>query len=95
MYWYTDGDQQYQGLGLHENSRNMLSVWTPLGLIRPTRAQFGETNIGIVVQGALRVWREEDLDKYTRDHYVNIVDDFTGATAQKTIQIGRGYSTPS
>ena len=78
MYWYTDGDQQYQGLGLHENSRNMLSVWTPLGLIRPTRAQFGETNIGIVVQGALRVWREEDLDKYTRYHSVNIADDFTG-----------------
>jgi hypothetical protein len=71
MYWYKDGDQQYQGLGLHKNSRNMLSVWTPLGLIRPTRARFSETNIGIVVQGAL-LWREEDLDEYTKDHSVNI-----------------------
>lgn len=76
-YWYTDGDQQYQGLGLQEKSRNMLAVWTPLGLIRPSRAQFGE-NVGIVVQGVLRVWREEDLDKYSKDRSVNIANDFTG-----------------
>ena len=31
-YWYTDGNQQYQGWGLHENSRDKLAVWTPLGL---------------------------------------------------------------
>ena len=25
-YWYTDGDQQYQGWGLHEDSHDELSI---------------------------------------------------------------------
>jgi hypothetical protein len=55
-YWYTDGDQQYQGGALEEKSRDVLSVWTPLDLIRPKRLQFGETNAGVVIQD----WGEAD-----------------------------------
>ena len=36
-YWYTDGDRQYWGWELEERSRNIAALWTPLGLLRPTR----------------------------------------------------------
>ena len=40
-YWYTDGDRQYWGWELEVKSRNIAALWTPLGLLRPTRLQFG------------------------------------------------------
>ena len=36
-YWYTDGDRQYNGWRLDEKSRDIAALWTPLGLLRPTR----------------------------------------------------------
>ena len=49
VYWYTNGNQQYQGWTIDNvNSRNALAIWTPIGLIRLTRLQVGETNAGIV-----------------------------------------------
>ena len=84
-YWYTGGDQQYQGWALAEKSRDVLSVWTPLGLIRPTRLQFGETNAGVVTQGAVKVMIESDLDPYARCHITNGADDFTGFADHKIV----------
>ena len=77
-YWYTDGDQQYQGWALHKSTRDVLSIWTPIGLIRPTRLQFGETNAGAVTQGAVNVMLERDIDSVHRKQIVNGADDFTG-----------------
>jgi hypothetical protein len=77
-YWYTDGDQQYQGWALHKSTRDVLSIWTPIGLLRPTRLQFGETNAGAVTQGAVNVMLERDIDSVHRKQIVNGADDFTG-----------------
>ena len=78
-YWYTDGDQQYQGWAIDDiESRNALAIWTPIGLIRPTRLQFGETNAGIVTQGAVTIMLERDMDPKHRSHIVNGANDFTG-----------------
>ena len=79
-YWYTDGDRQYNGWRLDEKSRDIAALWTPLGLLRPTRLQFGLMNAGIVTQGRLRVMRQQKLSVYTREHSENIADDFTGWT---------------
>ena len=57
-YWYTDQDRQYNQWGLAEESRNLCAIWTPLGLLRPTRLQFGLKNAGVITQGAVRVARE-------------------------------------
>ena len=46
--------------------------------MRPTRLQFGETNAGIVTQGAVRIMMERDLPEISRAHIVNGADDFTG-----------------
>ena len=75
-YWYTDGDRQYNGWQLDEESRDIAAIWTPRGLLRPTRLQFGLMNAGIVTQGDLRVMRQHKLSKYAKDHSVNIADDF-------------------
>ena len=79
-YWYTDGDRQYNGWRLDEKSRDIAALWTPLGLLRPTRLQFGLMNAGIVTQGRLRGMRQQKLSIYTREHSENIADDFTGWT---------------
>ena len=78
-YWYTDGDQQYQGWAIDDVvSRNALAIWTPIGLIRPTRLQFGERNAGVVTQGAVTIMLESDIDPKHRAHIINGADDFTG-----------------
>ena len=78
-YWYTDGDQQYQGWAIDDvESRNALAIWTPIGLIRPTRLQFGETNAGVVTQGAVTIMLDQDIDPVHRNHIINGADDFTG-----------------
>ena len=77
-YWYTDGDQQYQGWTLDKESRNTLAVWTPIGLLRPTRLQFGETNAGIVTQGDVTIMLDRDLSPEHRANIINGADDFTG-----------------
>ena len=41
-YFYTDGMCSYHGWELHEDDRDTLAVWTPIGLIRPNRLVFGE-----------------------------------------------------
>ena len=48
LYWYTDQDRQYNQWVLVEESRNVCAIWTPLGLLRPTRGQFGLKNMGII-----------------------------------------------
>ena len=77
-YWYTDGDQQYQGWALEKESRNTLAVWTPIGLLRPTRLQFGETNAGVVTQGDVTIMLDRDLPPQHRSNIINGADDFTG-----------------
>jgi hypothetical protein len=77
-YWYTDGYNQFKGWTLKEKSKDLAAVWTPLGLLRPTRWQFGLMNAGIVTQGDLRVMMERDLSKHTKDHVNNVADDFLG-----------------
>ena len=35
-FWYTDGDNQYNGWAIEEGSRDIAAIWTPLGCIAPT-----------------------------------------------------------
>ena len=56
----------------------MSAIWTPLGLIRPTRLQFGLKNAGTTAQGAVRVAREKHLSQETKKHSINVADDFNG-----------------
>ena len=77
-FWYTDGDNQYNGWAIEEGSRDIAAIWTPIGLIAPTVLQFGLKNAGIVTQGCVRKMREDNLSPYARDHSINYADDFTG-----------------
>ena len=77
-FWYTDGHSQYNGWTLHPDSRDVLALWTPIGLIRPTVMQFGWLNSGVIAQGAVRVMMAKDLSSYSQDHSLNYMDDFTG-----------------
>ena len=51
-YWYTDGFKQYNGWLVEEKTQEIMAVWTPRGLLAPTRMQFGAMNAGVVAQGA-------------------------------------------
>ena len=77
-YWYTDGDAQYNGWTIEPECQDLAAIWTPIGLIKPVRMQFGLTNAGIIAQGGVRKMRERDLSNYTKDHSMNYADDFTG-----------------
>ena len=77
-YWSTDGRQQYKGWELAEESRDILAIWTPLGLMRPTRLQYGWLNAGAVCQGDVRVMMENDLSQHAKDHSLQAADDFSG-----------------
>ena len=77
-YWYTDGDAQYNGWKIDKECQDLAAIWTPIGLIKPVRMQFGLTNAGIIAQGGVREMRERDLSNYTKDHSMNYADDFTG-----------------
>ena len=77
-YWYTDQDRQYNQWQLDKESSFVCAIWTPLGLIRPTRLQFGLKNAGTVAQGAVRVAREKHLSQETKKHSINVADDFNG-----------------
>ena len=77
-YWSTDGRQQYKGWQLEESSRDILAIWTPLGLMRPTVLQYGWLNAGIVCQGDVRMMMENDLSQHAKDHSLQAADDFSG-----------------
>ena len=80
-YWYTDGDAQYNGWKIAPDDQDLAAIWTPIGLIKPTRMQFGLMNAGIIAQGGVRKMRQRDLSPYTKDHSMNYADDFTGYCA--------------
>ena len=77
-YWCTDGDAQYNGWVLDEASRDIGAIWTPIGLIRPVRMQWGLMNAGIIAQGAVTRFREEDLSMKTKETSLNYADDLSG-----------------
>ena len=77
-YWYADMRSQYNCFALKESSRNLAAVWTPLGLIRPTRGAFGLKNMSIWVQGYVTATMDTELKGHTKAHMANIADGFTG-----------------
>jgi hypothetical protein len=77
-YWYADMRSQYNCFDLAPESRDLAAIWTPLGLIRPTRGAFGLKNMGIWVQGHVTKTLTEELSPYATNHMANIADDFTG-----------------
>ena len=77
-YWSTDGRKQYNGWVLTEKASKMLAVWTPRGLLRPTRLQFGWLNAGIICQGDVNVMREKELSQHAIEHSLQAADDFSG-----------------
>jgi hypothetical protein len=83
--WYTDIDKQYNQRVSDPESRNMSAIWAPIGLLCPTRGQFGLMNMGIVAQGSVRMNRAKHLSPYTKDHSINAADDFTGFADHSTV----------
>ena len=77
-YWYTDGRKQYNGWLIAEEDQDILAIWTPIGLLKPTRLQFGWMNAGIVTQGAIRKMMEDDLSTHAKEHSLQAADDFSG-----------------
>ena len=84
-YWSADGRQQYKGWELDKRSQEILAIWTPLGLMWPTRMQYGWLNAGIITQGAIRVMMENDLSQHAKDHSLQAADDFSGFSEDLTI----------
>ena len=63
---------------MDEASRDIFAVWTPRGLLRPTRLQFCWLNAGIICQGDINVMRENELSRHALDHSLQAADDFAG-----------------
>ena len=60
MYWYTDGDQQYQGLGLHKNQE----ICSQYALFLDSSAQLEPS----LVKPLLELWSKE-LSGYEEKKY--------------------------
>lgn len=63
----------------------ILAIWTPIGLLRPTRMQYGWLNAGIIAQGAVRVMIENDLTVHAKEHSLQAADDFSGFSEDSDI----------
>ena len=84
-YWSADGRQQYKGWQLTRRSQEILAIWTPIGLMWPTRMQYGWLNAGIITQGDIRIMMENDLTQHAKDHSLQAADDFSGFSEDETI----------
>ena len=62
---------------LHPDCRDILAVWTPFGLIRPTRLPFGTINAGTILQNFLTA-ALTDLPPEVRARLCNYADDVCG-----------------
>ena len=77
FYWTVDGTNWYRQTVIHPDSRDILAVWTPLGIARPIRMQYGDVNVGIIAQENA----DETLGKLkpeTRERISNYQDDMMG-----------------
>jgi len=58
-FFKTDAISAYNQILLARESRPILAVWTPIGLIQPTRLPFGVINAGTVLQRKMSKLRQQ------------------------------------
>ena len=75
FFLVTDAIQGYHQKELAPESRQKLAIWTPLGLMVPTRLQMGTKNAGSTYQAAI-TGALSTLPKEVRDRVSNYMDDF-------------------
>ena len=76
FFFETDAQSAYFQIPLHEDSRDVAAVWTPLGLLRPTRFAWGLKNAGTVLQKHMdRAFQK--LSDEDREAMANYADDIT------------------
>ena len=77
IFWKLDGTAWYHQTEYDEKSRDVVSIWTPIGLIRPIRMQFGDVNAGNVAQANANETLSR-LPEDSRKRISNYQDDFMG-----------------
>ena len=82
-FFKTDAISAYNQILLARESRPILAVWTPIGLIQPTRLPFGVINAGTVLQRKMSKLRQQ-LSPEFREQFSNYADDFTGGVKDIT-----------
>ena len=81
-YFSGDGLKQFWSIVLHETSRDVTAVWTPLGLMRFTRLIMGTSNASTIAQNHYTDAMNKHLTGElpdgtpTRDRIFNFQDDF-------------------
>lgn len=77
-YFSLDEKAQYTGYALDPASQELATLCTPIGMIRPTRLQFGLRNAGAYCQLNTDRFRAEDLSRTAYDHSARYADDTVG-----------------
>ena len=88
----TDALRGYHQMGLDEESRDICAIWTPQGLLRPTRLVEGLKNSGTLYQGPItRILAE--MSEKARATTSNYMDDFlvSGRTFEEFVSNVREF----
>lgn len=75
LFTVTDASQGYYQLVLDEESRQMCALWTPLGLMVPTRLWMGPKNAGSLYQAAVTT-AIGTMPEEAKANTSNYMDDF-------------------
>ena len=75
LFFGTDGISSYRQVLLHEDSRDLTALWTPIGIIRSRRLVFGMKNAGTVLGRIINELMNE-LPTAVREAFKNFADDF-------------------
>lgn len=80
-FWEADAIDFYRQYELDEKSRDILAVWTVIGLLRPTRVPFGMINSGTVLTSYVQKMLRE-LTPEQRELISAYCDDFLGGVVE-------------
>jgi hypothetical protein len=88
----TDALRGYHQILLDEASRDICAIWTPQGLLRPTRLVEGLKNAGTTYQGPITLALDE-MSPHARGSTSNYMDDFliSGKTFQEFVENVREF----
>ena len=82
-FFECDGAEAYHQVPLDEKSRDICTIRTPIGKIRPTRLPEGLKNAGTILQSFM-TRALNTLDPKVRDSVSNYADDINGGTETKS-----------
>ena len=92
-YFEADGQKQFNSILLAEESRDVTTTWTPLGLMRWLRLIMGTKNASARAQQEYAKAMSRYLSEDDRNHIANFQDDFLGYedTVSRLLSVFEGF----